>query len=63
MKASIEVASRKEADLIREGLKDPATRALVNVMGALASLPTDRSRKRVMALVEDYFAEQNEKAG
>ncbi|MET0530057.1 MAG: hypothetical protein ABW003_17260 [Microvirga sp.] len=60
MKASIEVESKKEAGMIRRGLDDPATRALVIVMGALADLPSDRSRKRVLTLVADYFEEQRD---
>ena len=60
MRAGIEVESREEADLIRKGLEDPATRALVKVMGALSALPTDRARKRVMTHVVDYFEEQAE---
>jgi hypothetical protein len=60
MKASIEVESKKDAELIRKGLEDPATRALVKVMGALTTLPSDRSRRRVMTHVMDFFAEQDE---
>jgi uncharacterized protein YbgA (DUF1722 family) len=60
MKASIEVESKKDAELIRKGLEDPATRALVKVMGALSSLPSDRSRRRVMMHVQDYFEEMEE---
>ena len=63
MKASIEVESKKDAELIRKGLEDPATRALVKVMGALSTLPSDRSRKRVMTHVMDYFAERDEGSG
>ncbi len=57
MKAQIEVADRKEAELIRRGLLDPTTRAMVKVMGALAPLPSDRSKARVLRFVEDHFAE------
>jgi hypothetical protein len=57
MKTTIETASKKEGELIRKGLEDPTTRALVAVLGALADLPSDRSRRRVLAHVEDYFAE------
>ena len=60
MKATIEVASKTEGELLRRGLEDPTTRALVAVLGALADLPSDRARKRVLMHVEDYFAEQNE---
>jgi hypothetical protein len=57
MKANIEVKDRKEAEAIRAGLEDPATRAFVAVMGALSTLPSDRARKRVMLYVQDYFDE------
>ena len=59
MKTAIEVASKKEGELIRKGLEDPTTRALVVCLGALATLPSDRSRRRVLTHVEDYFAELN----
>ena len=57
MKATIEVADRKEADAIRAGLSDPAVRAFVIVMGALSTLPTLRARQRVMEFVRDHFEE------
>jgi hypothetical protein len=60
MKANIEVADRKEADTIRKGLEDPAVRAFVIVMGALAALPSNRARERVMQYVRDYFEERNQ---
>lgn len=60
MRSSIEVESKKEAELIRKGLEDPATRALVKIVGVLSYLPSDRSRRRVMAHVTDYLSEQNE---
>lgn len=60
MKATIEVADRKEAELIRVGLDDPVTRALVKVMGALTPLEK-RSQKRVMDFVADCVAEEAEK--
>jgi hypothetical protein len=60
MKASIEVESRTEAESIRAGLNDPATRAFVVVMGALSTLPSDRARKRVLEYVRDYFEERGE---
>jgi hypothetical protein len=58
MKATIEVADRKEADAIRAGLGDPSVRAFVVVMGALSQLPTLRSRQRVMEFVRDHFDEE-----
>jgi hypothetical protein len=57
MKANIEVDNRKEAEAIRAGLEDPATRAIVIVMGALSTLPNARARKRVLEFVRDYFEE------
>jgi len=58
MKATIDVASRKEAELIRAGLNDPATMAFVQVMGALLALPTNRARARVLNYVADKFDEE-----
>jgi len=53
MKSTIEVSDRKEAELIRTGLADPATRAVVKIMGALIKLPTDRARTRVLNYAKD----------
>lgn len=61
MKATIEVTDRKEAEHIRAGLGDPATRAFVIVMGALAALPSNRARARVLNFVRDYFDENDGK--
>ena len=60
MKTRIEVSDRKEAKLISAGIRDPQTRALVKVMGALAMLPTERAERRMMRYVQDHFAEQDE---
>ncbi len=57
MKVRIEVKDRHEAQAIREGLLDPATRALVIVMGLLRPLSSDRSRARVLTYVVDKFDE------
>lgn len=59
MKATIEVSSRKEADAILSGLDDPGVRAFVIVVGALQSLPSDRSRARVLAYVQDLLDERD----
>lgn len=48
----IEVADEEEARLIRLGLQDPATKALVKVMGALKPL-NDAARARVLTDVYD----------
>lgn len=58
MKTLVEVADRKEAALIRRGLEDPETRALVKVIGALAALPSDRARRRTLAFVADSLDEE-----
>lgn len=58
MKAGVEVADRKEANLIRRGLADPETRALVKTMGALLTMPTDRARARALWFVQDQFEER-----
>jgi hypothetical protein len=51
VKAQINVMDEEEARLIREGLKDPATRALVKMMGALLPLKNDEARARVLTEV------------
>ena len=60
MKASIQVSDKKEAELIRAGLDDAQTRAIVQVMGVLLGLPSNRVRKRVLSFVSDSFDEPNE---
>jgi len=59
MKATIEVADRREADAIRAGLADPCTRAFVVIMGTLAGLKDDRSRRRVLAYAVDRLEGRN----
>lgn len=54
MKTKIEVEGRKEALLIKRGLLDPQTRALVKVMGALQPLD-ERGKYRTLHFVADYF--------
>jgi hypothetical protein len=60
MKASIDVKDRKEADAIRRGLEDPVVRAFVVTMCVLSTLPTDRSRERVLRFVADHYKELSE---
>lgn len=62
MKASIEVESRKEADLIKTALDDPTTRAFVQVVGALLPL-SQRARARVLGFVKDELDEAAERNG
>lgn len=59
MKTTIEVKDRKEADLIKTALDDPATRAFVQVMDALLPL-SQRARQRVMNFVTDKLNEEQE---
>ena len=56
MKASIEVESRREAELIRIGLDNPEVRAFVIIAGALTPL-SKRTQQRVLAFVKDHFEE------
>jgi hypothetical protein len=55
MKAAIEVESKKEAELIRQGLADKDVRAFVLVTGALLSLPDDRARRRALRYAADLL--------
>lgn len=57
MEAKVQVEDRKEAELIRRGLADNATRALVKIIGALSTLPSVRAKKRTLTFVADHFAE------
>lgn len=57
MKTVVEVASRKEARFVRLGLAAPEVKAFVVVMGILSTLPTQRSKERVMKYVQDHFDE------
>lgn len=58
MFTKIEVESRKEADLIRRGLEDPGTRAIVKIMGALAG-QTAPAKARILRFVKDHFDERD----
>ncbi len=62
MKISIDVVTRKEGEEIRFGLANPTVRAFVKVMGALAALPSDRARERLLRYLLDKFDEENEVA-
>jgi len=55
MRATIEVEDREEAKLIRRGLADKETRALVKVMGALDKLPNKNMKIPTMNFIRDYF--------
>lgn len=59
MKATVEVADRKEADAVRAGLEDPAVRAFVVITGLLLPM-TQRQRKRVLQYVTDKLNEDEE---
>lgn len=53
MRKAIEVADRREGELIETALSDPTTRAMVKVVGALEPL-TAAQRRRVLAWAQDY---------
>jgi hypothetical protein len=57
MTARIDVANRKEAEIIRRALVRPDVRAFVITMGVLATLPSDRARERALRFVADYLDE------
>jgi hypothetical protein len=59
MKTTIDVATRKEGEQIRRGLKDPQVRALVKVIGTLGALSSDRARERVLRFVDDRLDEED----
>jgi hypothetical protein len=54
MKTTIEVADRKEGELLRAGLDHAPTRALVRIVGHLLPL-NDRQRRQVLGYVADMI--------
>lgn len=58
MKTPIEVANRGEGEALRRGLSDPTVRGFVLTMAALADLPTDRSRTRVLNYLHSRLDEE-----
>ena len=61
MKMTIEVTNRREAELIRAGLADAQTRAVVTIVGALSLLPSSRAKARVLEFVSDALDEDSVK--
>lgn len=59
MKTQIEVADRKEAELIKRALADKQTRALVKIIGVLLPL-SQRSRERALNYATDLLDERGE---
>ena len=57
MKTTIDVENRGEADRVKTALNDPATRAFVNVIGALLPLQP-KARQRVVRFVTEQLAEE-----
>ena len=62
MKILIDVANRKEAELIRRGLADPATRALVKVIGALLPLKSKEAQVKALRTVQCVLAAEEQAA-
>lgn len=58
MKTAIEVKDRKEAEAIKRALERSDVRAFVVTMGVLSTLPSDRSRARVLHFVADHLSEE-----
>lgn len=57
MRMAFDVENRKEGELIKRALDDPATRALVKVIGALLPLSSG-GRRRVLNYVQDRLDEE-----
>ncbi len=57
MKTAIDVENRREGELIKLGIADPETRALVKIMGVLAELPTKERKRRVLKFVVETLTE------
>lgn len=60
MKATIEVKSRQEAELIKAGLADATVRAFVQVVGAIAPL-SPSGQRRVLTFLSDRQQEEEER--
>lgn len=58
MKVAIEVETREQAGMVKTAMADCTVRAFVLVSGALLSLPSDRARRRVLALIQDRLDEE-----
>ncbi len=58
MKTAIEVSSMREADLMKQALADPEIRAVVDVVGALLTLPDDARARVVKYVTTRLEAEQ-----
>ena len=52
----IKTSERKESALLRQGLSEPTTRAVIKVMGALSSLHYRRDKLLALKLVQEHFA-------
>ena len=59
MKVTIEVKDKGEKRAVELALADPSVRALVLTMGYLITLPSDRSRARVLSYVADLCSEND----
>ena len=57
MKTTVEVESKAEGEMIKLGLAEPESRALVKVMGALAPLPTRVRKQRVIKFITDMLTD------
>lgn len=55
MRTTIEVKDREEARLLRRGLEDPETRAVVLLIGALKPLPTKRMQRLTLELAQEHL--------
>ena len=56
---TIPVKDEAEADAMRRALADPMMHAFVVVVGHLSTLPSDRSRARVLRYVEDLLSDDD----
>jgi hypothetical protein len=59
VKVTIDIDSREEGELLRQGLKDPQVRAYVMVVGALNRLPNNRTKARVLNYVADRIRQDS----
>ena len=63
MKTTIEVRNRKEGKLIRAGLKDPETRALVKIMGALDPIETKEMKRATLDFATKMMRDRDARSG
>jgi hypothetical protein len=59
MKAAIQVENKGEAEQIRRGIEQLEARAVANIMGILATLPTPSRKQRVVKFIGELLGDSD----